>query len=186
MPTPSTYMSGNSSYSTPTNSPYKITQIEDYDSANLWMPQNKVLDPSKVLMLFLFLCISSCFFYELHTNILVAVYRNVLKEEVYLETIPICSQTQLHGSQVISMTSHQVHLSRILEGKLNFLVISVAMAMYLPSQSTEAAWSSMEVGRFHIKVITRTTYWAIHISSDEHCGVGFWEILMVYGHRKIM
>ncbi|TMW92319.1 hypothetical protein EJD97_013210 [Solanum chilense] len=47
MPTPSTYVSGNSNYSTPTNSPYKITQIEDYDSANLWMPQNMVLDPSK-------------------------------------------------------------------------------------------------------------------------------------------
>lgn len=186
MPTPATYVSGNSNYSTPINSPYKTTQVEDYDSTNLWMSQNMVLDPSKVLMLFLFLCIGSCFFCELHTNILVAGYRNVLNEEVYLETIPMCSQTQLHGSQVINMTSHQVHLSWILEGKLNFLVISVAMAMYLPSQSMEATWSSMAMRIFHIKVITRTTYWAIQISSDEHSGTGFWEILMVYGHMKII
>lgn len=62
MPTPATYVSGNSNYSTPINSPYQTTQIEDYDSANLWMSQNMVLDPSKVLMLFLFLCIGSCFF----------------------------------------------------------------------------------------------------------------------------
>ncbi|WMV34592.1 hypothetical protein MTR67_027977 [Solanum verrucosum] len=47
MPTPATYVSGNSNYSTPINSPYKTTQVEDYDSANLWMSQNRVLDPSK-------------------------------------------------------------------------------------------------------------------------------------------
>lgn len=198
MPTPATYVSGNSNYSTPVNSPYQTTRIEDYDSAmgsdaaSLWMSQNMVLDPSKVLMFFLFLSIGSCFFYELHNNILMAGYRNVLEEEVYLETISMCSQTRLYGSQVIIMTSNRVHLSRILVGKLNFLVISVAMVVYLPSQSMEATWSSMMTRIFHIKVITRTTYWSTQISADEHWDeidwvvkMGFCEISLVYGHNKI-
>ncbi|KAJ8557924.1 hypothetical protein K7X08_004690 [Anisodus acutangulus] len=53
MPTQTTYMSSDSNYSTPINSPYQTTQIGDYesemgtDAANLWMSQNMILDPSK-------------------------------------------------------------------------------------------------------------------------------------------
>ncbi|KAM3308604.1 NAC domain-containing protein 71 [Capsicum chacoense] len=53
IPTQTTYMSSDSNYSTPVNSPYQTTQIGNYDSAmrtnaaNIWMSQNMILDPSK-------------------------------------------------------------------------------------------------------------------------------------------
>ncbi|XP_060213275.1 NAC domain-containing protein 71-like [Lycium barbarum] len=53
MPTQATCMSSDSNYSTPINSPYQTTQVREYDSAmatdaaNIWMSQNRILDPSK-------------------------------------------------------------------------------------------------------------------------------------------
>lgn len=178
--TQTTYTCNDSNYSTPINSPYQTTQIGECESAmgtnaaNLCMSQNMILDPAKVVMLFYVLWIDSCF----HSGYLYGLLkfwllwcRNVLPDKVYVESIRcMTSQTWLHGSQMINMTSHQVHLSRILEGTLNFLVISVAMALHLPSQMMETTWNSIAMRIFRIKVITRATYWEIQISSEEHWG----------------